>query len=804
MLWGGGAARRRGERVLRERLNRRRGGPIDDPAPESGRTRRSTAGRFAVGASLATLGSAVLLLGGGASSALAADDCSNAEFRVGPSALLPDCRAYELVSAGDKGGYTFTMPNNVMYPSATGDSLYAQSVTPFADPNNGNRGAYLFHRGIDGWAMKNMMPAYCRPDQSGQQHGLSVDGVSGDFSTVLINDPADSNCAPGDESGVDIYRVGPDERYTWISHNGVPKAGGETASLYGVSQDASHMLFTTPERLVMPLESGRSVGPGLYDRTKDGVRAVGLTDNGSLLNACGVMDLNSGDRRLRQVSVDGRAIFFRTGSSTSVSGCSPVTDDGGQLYVRIDHERTLLLSESQLSTPEARRVPVFLGSSDDGRRAFFRSAERLTADAPAGGGLYEYDLSAVLAGSAAEGQLRLLSPTAGGGAAGVGQIRAMSSDGATVYFQASGVLDHAAPASGDKLYVARNGTVKFVALLHLPANQLRASASEDGSKFVFLDRPTGSSFTQVLLYSAVDESTTCVSCPLSGGSPTGNARLGGSISDGRPENAGAERFVTDDGRVYFNSPEQLAERDTNAVYDVYEFHAGDRRLMSAGIGAYDSWLVGSSSSGRDVFFSTQDSLLAEDIDSGSQDVYVARAGGGFAQPEGSAGVCTGDACQGRVAQSPGVLLPGTAGYVGAGNIPDPMAKKDKPSSKLTLVKGSRSVRGTSGRVRVRVSGKGKIRTSGSGLRRSTRNVSRSGTAYRVPVRLSARAKRTLKRRGRVQLRVTVRFTPEEGKVRSKRVRMTFREKRNTSSRSKSRAGKRAVSAVATSDVKGGR
>ena len=39
-----------------------------------------------------------------ASSASAEETCPNAELRVGPSAGLPDCRAYEQVSPVEKGG----------------------------------------------------------------------------------------------------------------------------------------------------------------------------------------------------------------------------------------------------------------------------------------------------------------------------------------------------------------------------------------------------------------------------------------------------------------------------------------------------------------------------------------------------------------------------------------------------------------------------------------------------------------------------------------------------------------------------
>lgn len=797
--------------MLREQLSRRRGErSVGRPAGPD----RPARGRRVAGVAAATIGSAVLMLGGGATSAVAADNCANAEFRVGLSALLPDCRAYELVSPADKDNYTLVM-NFPAFPSVKGNEATFGTITPFASPRNGNLARYVAVRTSDGWTAANIMPEYCRSDQSGQDLFV-LQSFSKDLRTAIVEAPATSNCDPNDHAGRDLYRAEADGSLTWLSHNGAPKTVDVVPRLSGLSADGSRTIFATTERLVLPLEAGRTIGGGLYERHGHDVRVVGLKTNGSLINGCGAVPAGD-DSAPGRVSDDGRVIFFNSGSSASVAGCSPSNDDGGQLYARLDGTRTILLSTSHLSSPEARQQPTFMGATDDGRKAFFVSPERLTAEATVGGGLYEYDMGPVLDG-ASIGTLRFLSPSLDGNPASIvgRHVVGLSEGGTVVYFVANGVLAPGVP-SGQKIYRAESGRVEFVGTFagsaFTPSGD--ASVSPDGSKLAFQHRPPGASVNQIHLYDAgAPGALTCVSCPSGGAPPSGAPRFDASSLNRRPAALGASRYVTNDGRVFFTSPDRLAARDSNTKLDVYEYGDGERHLISSGSSEYDSILVGSTGSGRDIFFVTNDSLLPKDFDNGDQDMYVARVGGGFPQPTSEADVCVGDACQGAAKAAPGLLIPGTGGYVGAGNIPvAPAEKGNETSPKVTLVKDSRSVRGTSGRVRVRVSGKGKVRTSGSGLRRSTRSVSRSGTAYQVPVRLSARAKRTLNRRGRVQVRVTVRFTPDEGKSRSKRVRMTFRKAKGPSSRSMTRAksikttskaSERTVFVGSAPDQKGGR
>ena len=84
----------------------------------------------------------------------------------------------------------------------------------------------------------------------------------------------------------------------------------------------------------------------------------------------------------------------------------------------------------------------------------------------------------------------------------------------------------------------------------------------------------------------------------------------------------------------------------------------------------------------------------------------------------------------------------------------------------------KTVRGTSASLKVQVPGKGVIGVSGSGLAAASKQASKAGS-YTVTARLSKAAQRTLARKHRLTVRVTVRFAPTAGKASSANVSVTF-------------------------------
>jgi hypothetical protein len=180
-------------------------------------------------------------------------------------------------------------------------------------------------------------------------------------------------------------------------------------------------------------------------------------------------------------------------------------------------------------------------------------------------------------------------------------------------------------------------------------------------------------------------------------------------------------WVADEGnRVFFDSSEPLVAADTNGVQDVYEWESagtgsceaasavngGCIYLLSGGTSEADSWFIGASESGDDVFIATRAQLSPLDGND-TFDLYDARVGG--AQPV-TAPLCTGTGCQGVPEPPPTFATPASATFNGVGNFPPPVSSKPKAKPvkcKKGLVKKKGKCVKKPGAKKKRVKAKGK-------------------------------------------------------------------------------------------------
>ncbi len=154
------------------------------------------------------------------------------------------------------------------------------------------------------------------------------------------------------------------------------------------------------------------------------------------------------------------------------------------------------------------------------------------------------------------------------------------------------------------------------------------------------------------------------------------------------------RYLSDSGRVFFNSLDALVPWDINGQWDVYEYEPGGVGscgqaqgcvgLISAGTSPDASIFRDASVTGDDVFFTTSDPLVAQDGDQ-SLDLYDAKADGGLAPQNAlpTAG-CGGEACKPPVSGQPVEQAPGSSGISGQGNLAPPVpivAAKRKPQTR---------------------------------------------------------------------------------------------------------------------------
>lgn len=138
------------------------------------------------------------------------------------------------------------------------------------------------------------------------------------------------------------------------------------------------------------------------------------------------------------------------------------------------------------------------------------------------------------------------------------------------------------------------------------------------------------------------------------------------------------RAVTDDGSsVVFETSERLSPGAINGQRDIYEWHEGEIHLISGGQSPTSDVNPVITSSGRDVFFGTDQGLVAQDID-GAGDIYDARMGGGFPR-ELAPPACSGTGCQGVPPTPPVFATPSSVTFNGVGNfaVPSRLAVKRK-------------------------------------------------------------------------------------------------------------------------------
>ena len=410
----------------------------------------------------------------GAARALAAESCPNAAARQGPSAGLPECRAYEQVTPVDKGAAVDLFPSETHGGSSEpepfpvdrgqageqGDEFLlnaATSIGPTAPP----RGAYLFVRGGAGWTTAIVGPAL---DAVHQVVAEVFDPAN--LSAVGFFEQSGAAADAYGESPSTYqqhYLVGAAEGpYSPMSMLSGPAAGeSERIHVVGGSEDLSRVVLETQNRELAPGGGARDAGSdALYEWDGGGecgvettnCKAIDVNDNGTPVSECGatVGKGGQGDHLSAEqggthgaVSSDGSKIFFTApdpGMAENGPGCwNPATqEDPPELYMREDGERTVEISKPEEGvqiTAENPLLPaVFVGASSNGSKVFFMTMTELTKNAvghtPE---LYEYETES--------GTLTLISGNVGGTAEGnVDFVGAVSSDGSAVYFAAYGDL----------------------------------------------------------------------------------------------------------------------------------------------------------------------------------------------------------------------------------------------------------------------------------------------------------------------------------------------------------------------------
>jgi hypothetical protein len=460
----------------------------------------------------------------------------------------------------------------------------------------------------------------------------------------------------------------------------------------------------------------------------------------------------SGTNSRHAISSDGSRVIWEDNSQR-------------QLYLRDTAKgETVRLDMPQQGAPGG-GAAHFQTANASGTRVFFTDSGLLTTESGSGD-LYECEIGEE-AGERKCRLTDLTPKRSGESANVQGVIFGASEDGSYVYFVATGVLSSNENGMKDKavsgannLYLLHDGgkgweQAKFIARLSSEdaedwssdtdysgdLTRLTGRVSPDGKYLAFMsnrsltgydnhDANSGQPDEEVYLYKTEGqgegESLICASCNPTGARPIGRERppfngliddvinnkktwiaanVPGWTSSGIIQNRGVHqsRYLSDSGRLFFNSNDALVPQDSNGNEDVYEYEppgvgncasssvtfsersGGCLGLISSGTASGESAFVDASETGEDVFFLTAERLVGRDIDA-AYDIYDAHVCSAqspcLSAPAVSPPCTTADSC--RLAPSPQPSIfgaPGSAMFSGAGNvIPAGPAPAVKPKS----------------------------------------------------------------------------------------------------------------------------
>lgn len=559
---------------------------------------------------------------------------------------------------------------------------------------------------------------------------------------------------------------------------------------YAATPDLSHVIFGSLVALTAEARQGTVDGlsQNIYEWSAGRLQLVnigpstsespeGKSEPGTVLGG----REGFGGMTARAISTDGRWVVWKSGEL----GVGPV-----RLYVRDMVKKDTF----QVGGNHA----LFQTMSTDGSRIFFIETQGREGLEPRMGDLYMFDTNTDtqvdLTANHAAGEASAGVQT---------NVVGSSEDGSYVYFVATGVLASGAESGADNLYVMHESggawTTRYIATLSSEdANSWRGTPKEEepwstalwrqtsrvspnGRYVAFmserpltgynnLDAVSGQPDEEVYLFDAVKNSLVCASCDPTGARPVGvfdNRKpaealfvdvgtvwssnqqggstdhwLAGSLPPWNESDFLASyqpRYLSDSGRLFFDSPDALVSQDTNGVEDVYEYEPstvgdcdevsltfsersqGCVSLISSGLSQDESVFMDASESGDDAFFITVSKLTEEDYDA-SYDMYDAHVCSA-SEPCRIADVpppaCTsGDSCKAAPSPQPEIFGPApSATFSGAGNVveeaksakknaskhkakPKKHARKRKPKAKKShKVKKARKTRsgGTSGK-----------------------------------------------------------------------------------------------------------
>jgi DNA-binding beta-propeller fold protein YncE len=677
-----------------------------------------------------------------------ADHLFTTQPLLGGEPGLLDGRAWELVSPADKGGALIepfeSMP---LQAAADGNGVTYSSFGPVGENVAGRtvRAQILSMRTPAGWRTQDIDPPHALAatnEVSGE--GFEYRLFSPNLSFAVIEQRANVKVVLSPQAaaqGNPLYsRDNNQGTYQPLLTAGdvQPESGRESQVEFdAATPDLAHVILESP--LALTPEAPENWFPkdehagaaNLYESSATaGLQLVNLLPDGRPETDAGHGAYLAGEgsghfeSALRAVSSDGRWVAWTAGQ--------PYTGTNGVfkgLYVRDMVEgQTLKVGGA---------AAFYQTMSSDGSLVFFIEGGELYVLETATG--IQTDLTAGHGPGATSALVREA-------------LLGMSEDGSYVYFVAGGVLagSSGAVSGQDNVYVMHDAggvwSTRYITTLSsederdwyvkgpfggVQLESVRSRVSPDGRFLTFmsdrsltgydnLDASSGKPDEEVYLYHAPADPGAeagglfCASCNPTGARPDGaldtglNVPLdtfsaGGNWTDRWlagivpgwnsalfGKTGYQPRYLSNSGRLFFESPDGLVPRATNGRWDVYEFEpagvgactavtvgyssrsGGCVGLISGGTSSADSTFLDASENGEDVFFTTSSRLVGRDYDT-APDVYDAHvcssASPCLQEPVLAAPCSEGEACKGAPPAQPLLFgAPPSATFNGQGNV----------------------------------------------------------------------------------------------------------------------------------------
>ncbi len=674
---------------------------------------------------------AVAASAGGAGAALA-DGCANGVAREATkSQMLPDCRAYEMVTPVDKHGNEAGVDiasafggiprPEYSYARADGEALFFGSTREvingaLGEAEGGTNYFWVASRGPGGWGTRAAVPPGKRERANQKENNAQLDNPepimpsSNLDAFALITQDSFGPAPLATPQG--LYLTRSNGTADWLSAPTVPnprgplfESFGSTELLSGASPDLHTVYFAYPGTLVAEDElkdpgvenlsraevvaSEASPDVGFYEWHDGQLRSAAVLPDGNV-DPYGAVpaatEQHNGKAALpseyanNQISNNGNNALF---VSPYPSAAAP-TSDPPELYLR-EHTasggtRSVLVSKSEITGLPAQPAPYDVGYpapeiSGNGRSYAYSS--------PDGTRVFFNDAARLTlaapedeSGKVYEYDSVTETLTYLPGVASTISPEAQQDGSPVLSSSADGsrfLFERRTP-EGAELALWDGHVSTITQLPHTEAESMVIApvrANQDGTTYVFQTNSPLPGFNNSGPFEQVyryDSTAGTVTCLSC--PPPGLTPTGSAHMSNSVNQASvldSRGVANETERVFFDTPDPLDPRDSDRKRDVYEWENGSVSLISGGAGPGDSFLLDNGQTGRDIFFATLQPLIEGDTD-GGYDIYDAREGGGFVPAPTSAPCASG--CT-ETTSTPPIALGGTptsSTFVGEGNL----------------------------------------------------------------------------------------------------------------------------------------